>query len=466
MTRLVTADWVHVGGTFAREQALLIDEEGRILAAGPQDSVRADPRAAGAEHEHLSGRALAPGTISAHSHAFQVFLRGRSDHPRSFSDWVSTHLYPLLGRLDDASLEAAALLCFHQMLRAGITCVGEFHYVHNDPGGGDRGAELSELVLRAARRVGLRVAFLSTIYDVAERPGQARMAQSPERSLATIRALAAEWRDDPAVHVLPAPHSLHGATREAIEGGAALARELDVRWHIHLAEQADDVPYAQRKHGARPLQVLENWGVLDERTVLVHGIWLDEGERALLAERGGGVVSNPTTNMALGDGIAPLPDLLARGVRVGLGTDMNAAPNVFQEIRAAEALQRVQALEMGILPGAGAGEPQPARLFELGTRGSAELLGVEAGALEAGRWADVLVIDLDDPSLLPASLAEGGSRAEGDALLNLLSSSMVPETALAQVWVAGRVVSERGEVSGLPRAELLAAVRGAKALRG
>jgi 5-methylthioadenosine/S-adenosylhomocysteine deaminase len=470
MRQLVSADWVHHAGTFRRDHALLIDDAGRISAAGPLSEIEAEIEArlaAGSEAEgerptrrHLGGRALCPGTVSAHSHAFQVFLRGRGDHPRGFADWVATHLYPLVERLDDDSLEAAALLCFHQMLRAGITTVGEFHYVHNDAGDHrPRQAELARIVLGAARRVGLRVGFISTIYDVATKPGQARMANPAQAALAHVRQLHAEFADDPYVNVLLAPHSLHGATREAIEGSAALAHELDTRWHIHLAEQEEDVPYAQRVHGARPLEVLEAWGVLSERTVLVHAIWLSEQERALLAERGGGVVSNPTTNMALGDGIAPLVDYLRRGVTLGLGTDLNAAPNVFHELRAAEYLQRVSALRMGCLPSPPEGTPDPARLFALGTRAGAQLLGVEAGELAPGQWADVLVIDLDDPSLLPGSV-EGG-----DALLNLLSSAMVAETALAEVWVGGRVVAEGGVALGLAPDELRARVRGAAALR-
>jgi len=372
---------------------------------------------------------------------------------------VTRYLYPLVSKLDDASIEAAALLCFATMARAGITTVGEFHYLHNDPDGSDRGQDLARIVIGAARRVGLRIGLLRAVYDVASRPGQRSMAQDVSRSLESIRALSEEFKAHPEVTVMPAPHSLHGASREAIEGSAALAAELDTRWHIHLAEQEGDVPYCLEKHGARPLEVLDRWGVLDERATLVHGIWLDEGERSLLAQRGGGLVSNPTTNMALGDGIAALPDLLERGVTVGLGTDMNACPNVFAEMRAAEYLQRVQALKMGRIPGVGGEAPDPARIFDLGTRNGGALLGIETGAIEAGQWADLLAIDLEDPSLLPASVLGG------DPLLNALSSAMTPETAIRGAWVGGRRILTDGELSGLSRSDLAAAVRSAKAIQ-
>lgn len=455
--RLFTADWIHQGGTFRPGLALLIGADGRVVANGPLAEVASLPAAQGAVRHDLRARAIAPGTVSAHSHAFQVFLRGAGDHPLSFADWVGRVLYPVALALDDEALEAASLLCFAQMAQAGITTVGEFHYVHNGPDFAPRGEELARIVIGAARQVGLRIALIDTLYDVTRREGQRRMARSVEDAVASVRRLAAATADDPAVTVLPAPHSLHGATRQAVEAAAALADELDTRWHIHLAEQQGDEAHARQAHGNSPLQVLEDWGVLSERTVLVHGIWLAEAEQELLAERGGALVSNPTTNMALGDGIAPLPALIARGVPVALGTDMNAAPNVFHEIRTAEYLQRVKALEMGCLPRAGRdGPPDPARLFTMGTRWGGEALGLKTGDLEPGWWADFLVLDLSDPSLLP------GAALGGDALLNSLSSSMVPQTAIEQAWVGGRSILQDGALTGIER-EALAAKVGAAA---
>jgi len=459
--KLFTADWVHVGEAFCEHGAVLVDEAGRIAAAGPRAQVEADPRASGAEPHAFPGKALLPGTISAHSHCFQVFLRGPGDHPRSFQDWVTRYLYPLVERLDPDSLEAAALLCFHQMLRAGITTVGEFHYVHNDhQTHAPLSEELAQIVIGAARKVGLRVAFLRTIYDVAQREGQRRFAEDPADAVARTRALSLAYADDPCVSVMPAPHSLHGASEQAIRQSAALAAELDTPWHIHLAEQQEDVSYAERLHGKTPLHVLDAWGVLDRRTVLVHGIWLSESERALLAERGRGLVTNPTTNMALGDGIAALAELRAAGVPVAVGTDMNATPNAFLEMRTAELLQRVHLLRMGVLATAHGGEPDPQQVFATGTVHGAHLLGVDAGAVSPGRWADMITLDLSDPSLLPASCLGG------QALLSVLTTTLVAETAVRDAFVGGRQVMTDGEILGLSQAELAERVRRARAIVG
>ncbi|RMG10057.1 MAG: hypothetical protein D6731_18135 [Planctomycetota bacterium] len=126
VTELYRADWILLSTGFVPDGALLVDEAGRVVAAGPAEEVAARPEAARARELRLEDAALVPGTVSAHSHCFQVFLRGWADHPRNFADWVQRYLYPLVERMDDDSLEAAALLCFASMARAGITTVGEF----------------------------------------------------------------------------------------------------------------------------------------------------------------------------------------------------------------------------------------------------------------------------------------------------------------------------------------------------
>lgn len=448
---LFSADWVHSQGSFVADAALLVDR-GRVAAIGArQDLEAAHPDA---RRVHFAGQALAPGGVSAHSHCFQVLLRGASDHPSSFQDWVERHLYPLVLTLDEEALEAAALLCFMDMARAGTTAVGEFHYVHNRQGDFDpQDARLAQLVIGAARKVGLRVSFLRTIYDQSRREGQRRFQEPWEAAIARTRALAARYADDPCVRVLPAPHSLHGASREAIVASAALAEELDGPFHIHLAEQQDDVSFAKERTGYTPLFALERWGVLGPRTTLVHGIWLSEPERRLLAERGGALVTNPTTNMLLGDGICPVRELLDAGVPVAVGTDLNATCNPWLEARTAEMLQRVERLEMGQISAADGGAPRPGRVFDLATRNGARVLGLESGALEPGRWADFVTVDLDDPSLMTA----GG--LGGDALVSSFTGSLVAERAVRHVYVGGEPIVRAGEVLGVDRAELAARVR-------
>lgn len=425
--RLFTADQVFTGGKFVADGAVLVADDGRIAAVGR----RAEVDAKGAEHIDLSGHALVPGCVNAHTHSFQVLLRGSGDNAADFRDWVDAHLYPLVERLDERALVAAAELAYAEMALSGTTAVGEFFYVHRGPDGvgGNRHAAG---VIEAGRRMGLRVALLRTMYDKGARPGQARFRETVPEAVDNTRALAERFSADPHVRVLPAPHSLHGASRDMIEAGAALAADLDTPFHIHLAEQRDDLAYSNELYGASPLRALDLMGVLSSRTVPVHGIWLDEGERRVLGERGGALAYNPLTNMGLGDGIANIPDLVCNGVAVALGTDANHRLNLYDEMRAVEFLQRVSRLEMGVVPGVAAGSRGSALpLFEMGTDSGARALGLETGRLEPGLWADLVAIDLSDPSLLPGSL-EGG-----DALLNAIVYSMVAQTAVRHSWVAG-----------------------------
>lgn len=458
--KLWKAAWTWRAGSLREGEALLVDDGGTILAAGPAAEVALDPRARRASTEEHPRGVLVPGLVAAHSHCFQVLLRGWGDHPADFKDWVARCLYPLVLALDDDSLEAAALLCFSQMLRAGITSVGEFHYVHNDAGGRSRGNELDSLVIRSARRAGIRVAFLRTLYTSRARAGQERFAEDPDEAAARTLELARTFQGDRGVSILAAPHSLHGASEAAIRAGARVARELGTRWHIHLAEQKDDVAVAHEKYGKSPLRVLDSWGLLDERAAVVHGIWLDEGERALLAERRAGIVSCPLTSLWLGDGVLDIPDLVRRGATVGLGTDMNASPDVWAEMRAVEGLQRARQLRMGVLPNEPRGREPAARsaaaLLELGTRGGARTLGLATGSFAPGESFDAQVLDQDDLSLSPAS-ALGG-----EALLNALVSAMHPASAVRHVVVGGEtVVRDRQLVSPEAREAAARVARGA-----
>ena len=447
--RLFTADYVFADRRFVRDGAVLVDEAGRIVAVGRRDEVDAEE----AERVDLGGHALVPGCINSHTHSFQVLLRGNGDNARDFRDWVDGHLYPLVERLDERALVAAAMLAYAEMALAGVTSVGEFFYVH--AGQGNRHAAA---VVEAGRRMGLRVALLRTMYDLGSKPGQARFRETVDEAVSSTRELAARFAADPHVAVRPAPHSLHGASEEMIRAAAALGEELDAPVHIHLAEQRGDVELSQERYGASPLRALDRMGALSGRTVLVHAIWLDEGERALLAERGGALAYNPLTNMALGDGIAKIPDLVSRGVPVSLGTDANNRLNIYDEMRAVEYLQRVAALEMGIVPGAAADSRGTALpLFEMGTANGARTLGLETGRLAPGLWADLVALDLEDPSLWPAA-ASGG-----DDLLNAIVYSMVAQTAVRHSWVAGRPLVADRRLANVSLDEVRARVRDAVA---
>jgi len=427
--------------------ALRIDRAtGRIAAIGAPAEV---PALEGDEARDLGRRVLLPGALNTHAHAFQVLLRGRADEACGFRSWVDDHLYPLVASLDEEDLETAMLLAFAQMAESGTTAVAEFFYLHDG-----RGNRLDDLAIRCARRVGLRTALLRTMYDRGARPAQRRFHESVDDAVAHTRALAASWAHDPRVSVMPAPHSLHGASRAMIEAGAALAASLGTRWHIHLAEQRGDLDVARDLYGATPLRALASLGVLSERLVIVHGCWLDREEWRLLGAAKGGLAYNPSANMFLGDGMTEIEAAIGAGVTVSLGCDGPGGNNkvdVFAEMRQAELLARARTLRMGVLPPLFPDEPCPP--FLLGTRNGARNLGLEAGALEVGLAADIVALDPDDLSLAPHHGLE--TRA---FLRNLVYAGDV-RAALRESFVGGDSVIEGGRLARIDPEEIRERIR-------
>jgi 5-methylthioadenosine/S-adenosylhomocysteine deaminase len=244
------------------------------------------------------------------------------------------------------------------------------------------------------------------------------------------------------VSVQPAPHSLHGASAEMIRAGAACAREAGVPWHIHLAEERYQVDDAKKKYGVTPLRAIDRLGLLADDMVAVHGCWFDAGERALLAERGGRLAYNPNSNMFLGDGVTDIVDLHARGVRIALGTDggcSNSRVSVLDEMRACALLQKVSRTD---------GQAIDAQsVFTMGTRGGGEVLGLPVGRLAAGQRADLLFVDLDDPSLWPEQSLEK----------NVVYS--LSARAVTDVFVEGEEVVRDRKLTRVPVDEIRERVR-------
>jgi 5-methylthioadenosine/S-adenosylhomocysteine deaminase len=202
-------------------------------------------------------------------------------------------------------------------------------------------------------------------------------------------------------NVQPAPHSQHGATPRMIEAGAGCARDAGVPWHIHLAEEQYQVEQSLQRFGVRPLHAVAALPVDFSTMIAVHGCWFDASERALLAERSGSLAYCPGSNMFLGDGVTDLVDLVARGVKVGLGTDGGCSNNrvsVFDEMRMAALLQKVHRTD---------GQAIDAETcFRLGTATAGETLRLPIGRIAAGYRCDLVALDLDDPSLWPAQALE------------------------------------------------------------
>lgn len=305
--RAVKAARVWHEGAFASDSALLLegaDCHGVVGdAAIPHDAVVED----------WGDVALVPGTVNAHGHAFQNLFKGFGDD-RRFESWRDDVLYPFSQGLDAHSIYVGALFAFTEALLAGVTTTVDFFYLHDD--GNDNALQ----VIAAAKEAGINLVLARTFYDVdAPTNAPSRYRESPKDAAERCVSLAERFQGDPSVSVQPAPHSLHAASPESIGTALDTARALDTSCHLHLAEAAYERAQVEERYGATPVRLLAKEGLLDERLVAIHTVWVDDEELDLLAEANVGVVHCPGANAFLGDGLARVPEMLSRGMRVALG---------------------------------------------------------------------------------------------------------------------------------------------------
>jgi len=371
MTLLVRCARAIVDGADRRDFAFAVEGD-RIMEAGDADAlVRRYPDAE--VRTHGSDVVVSPGFVNGHSHAYQILLRGWADD-LPFARWRSDALYRVVPQLSPQHIYDTFVVAFDEMLGAGITTVAEFFYLN---GAGNAHAEEA---IRAARDTGIRLVFARTWMDASYAPSQFRetIDEASERTLALMQAY-------PEANVCVAPHSLHAASHEMIRASHEFARAHECMMHIHVAEASYEGNETLEKFGATPIRLLENLGVLDERTIAVHAIYIDDGEKALLAERNARVIHNPMTNQYLGDGICDVTGLRERGVTIGLGTDADVKPSLIAEMRAASLLQKLRYLDGSALGAAVA--------FAMGTDEGARALGFAQAGFASGAFADYVVLD-------------------------------------------------------------------------
>ncbi len=407
-------DLLYRGGRFHEGSALHVDADGRVLLEGPVPP--------GARVVRLPGRALLPGLVNGHSHAFQRLIRGRTEYVAAgsgsddFWSWREA-MYRAAESLTPEEVYTASRQAFLEMLLAGITTVGEFHYLHHQPDGTpyvDRNA-LAYEVIRAARDVGLRIVLLRVGYAragfrVPDNPRQRRFIDKDvDTFLTSVQELAREVEGQARVSVGLAPHSVRAVPRDWLTVLAGVRGDMPV--HMHVAEQPKEIEACVAEYGLRPVELLEELGLLEERFTAVHAVHVTEEEARMLGEVGAGVCACPSTERNLGDGVVPADRLVAAGAQLCLGSDSQATVDLLDEARQLEGHLRLLRVRRAVLdPGGGAMDGLAARLFDMATVNGARSLRLRTGRLEPGAPADFFTVDLSHPSLVgasPASLLAG-----------------------------------------------------------
>lgn len=290
---------------------------------------------------------IIPGLATAHSHAFQRALRGRTQRPDtgadSFWSWRAL-MYALAEKLDPDDMFHIARFAFTELAMSGVTAVGEFHYVHHAPGGRPYAERttMAEAVIRAARKVGLRITLIRTAYMRAgyqeiPSPAQKRFADlEVESILADVDLLRNRCENDPFVRIALAAHSIRAVPQREMIVLADYARENGLMFHMHVAEQWNEVRQCLREYGMRPIDLLTKADVLHPNFVAIHATHLSRAEIHALGRAESFVCLCRTTERDLGDGLPETASIIQAGVKLCVGVDSHASSDAFEEIRAVE----------------------------------------------------------------------------------------------------------------------------------
>lgn len=365
------------------DEAFTVHRGGAIAIEG--DSIVAvGPGAAGVQARDTidcAGRVVMPGLVNAHTHVPMSLLRGLADDLR-LDVWLMGYMMPVEREFVDPDfVRLGTRLACAEMIRSGITCFADMYY-------------FEDAVAEATADAGLRAFCAQTVLRF-----PAPDAPSYEEGLARARAFIERWKGHPLIVPGPAPHAPYTTTPEILRACAELAAEFDVPLHIHLAETQLEVDDSRREHGMPVIPWVKKQGLFGAKVLAAHCVHVDDGEMRALKNFGAGVAHNPTSNLKLGAGVAPVARMRELGLHVGIGTDGPASNNdldMFEETRLAALLAK------GI-----GGDPTalPAReALAMATRLGACALHLDhlTGSLEAGKRADLIVLDVGATHNVPA----------------------------------------------------------------
>jgi 5-methylthioadenosine/S-adenosylhomocysteine deaminase len=353
-------------------------ETGAIVAVGAPDAIAAAYR--GAETIDAAGAVVLPGLINTHTHAPMVLYRGLADD-LALMEWLQKYIFPAEAKTVSAAfVRTGTRLAALEMIQSGTTLFADMYY-------------FEEEIARATREAGLRGVLGQSVigFPVAD-------AKTPADALARTEKFFQEFAGDELIIPAVAPHSMYTLDAKSLTAARTLADKYGRPTLIHLSETRDEVDISRKKHKMQPAAYLDSIKFWGPRVLAAHGVWLTPPEIATLKKHGVGVSHNPESNMKLASGTAPVPQLRAAGVPVGLGTDGAASNNdldMFEAMRVAALLHKLQSNDPRAIPA-------PVAL-EMATIGGARALGLgdRLGSLEPGKRADLIVVSMSSARQTP-----------------------------------------------------------------
>ncbi len=357
--------------------AIAIKDE-KIVAVGPEERVR--QLVESAVEVDARGKLVIPGIVNAHTHAPMTLLRGLADDLR-LDVWLLGYMMPVEREFVGPDfVDVGTRLACAEMLLSGVTTFNDMYYYEED-------------VAKATAEVGMRAVLGQTVLKFPSPD-----ASSYEKGLELCRGFIERWRGHELITPAIAPHAPYTTTAEILTDVLELALETDTPIHIHLSETALEVSDAKRDFGAPPIEYLDHLRLTEAKLIAAHCVHIEPHEIKILAGAGAGVAHNPSSNLKLASGFAPVVEMRAAGVPVGIGTDGPASNNdldMFEEARLASFLPKAVNADPTALPAQD--------VFAMMTIEGARALHMdgEIGSLEAGKFADIVVVDQDAPHATP-----------------------------------------------------------------
>src|SRR5580704_8827415 len=391
---------VHFGGS-------VVLEADRIVDVGPADEVAARQSAAGDPRViDAAGKAVLPGLVDLHYHT--AIGKGWSDHLPLW-EYLETCWYPIIRALDEDAAYWAALASYTESIRCGVTTVNDMY-------------RRLDALAAAAQDVGIRAVLSNDIAD-------------DEHDLDTLEINEAAYRANHGkaggrIEVYVGIEWMPLASEQLLRDSRALADDLKTGIHIHLNESLTEVENSKQRFGRRPTEVAYDCGILGRNCIAAHCVWLSDVEMALMRETSTQISHNPSSNAKLGNGIARLPEMLNAGLNVGLGHDAaecNNSLDLFQVMKFASLMHRASRVDASL--------QQAPDVLRMATRNGAAALGHETGELEAGRKADVILVNLMSQMFTP--LMPGNSDHLFSHLVFAANGSCVDTTI-----IDGKIVME------------------------
>jgi 5-methylthioadenosine/S-adenosylhomocysteine deaminase len=424
-----TADILITGGTVVTmagpniERGSVVIRNGEIVAVGPSSEI--DRNYSTKQVIKAGGHAVVPGFVNAHTHVPMTLFRGISDD-RDLMDWLTNFIFPAEAKnVDREFVKWGTRLAAAEMIRSGTTTFADMYYFESD-------------IARETKAAGLRGVLGETLIDF-----PAPDNKTWEAAIQYMRDYARQWKGDRLITPAFAPHAPFTVSREHLQQVRALATELGIPILIHVSETKDELrQVAEKQNGMTPGAYLDSIGFLGDDVVAAHGVHLTASELRTFAARKTGVVHCPESNQMLASGVAPVVDMIAAGMEVGLGTDGPAGSNnnldMVEEMASAARLQKVMRNDPKAI--------SAREVLRLATIGGAQVLGLanKIGTLERGKRADVVLIDLHTPKSQPVYSVES-------AIVYAASGSSVVTTI-----VDGKILMRRGELLTLDEDEVIA----------